>query len=180
MDIRCPRCGGTATPAGHEDARTIYRCEICNRVWMSYVGAPHAAAAGPRRTRVLVVDDSDQLVALLASWLEDEGYLVSTATSGASAMAAAATESPDIVLLDLILPPPDGFTVAEALQRRSQPPLIVVMTGVSDPLRLRRIEETRVFAVLPKPLTQEVVLDAVSRADRARLAQRGGAATYAR
>jgi CheY-like chemotaxis protein len=92
----------------------------------------------------------------------------------------AATESPDIVLLDLILPPPDGFTVAEALQRRSQPPLIVVMTGVADPLRLRRIEETRVFAVLPKPLTQEVVLDAVSRADRARLAQRGGAATYAR
>jgi CheY-like chemotaxis protein len=166
MDTFCPRCGTPATPAGHEDARAIYRCEICNRVWMTYLAA--STRAGGRTARVLVVDDSDQLVGLIAAWLEDEGYLVTTATSGVRALAAATTDTPDIVLLDLILPPPDGFTLCDALQRAPRPPQIIIMTGISDPARLRRLDGPAVCAVLQKPLTQEVVLDAVSRARRRR------------
>ena len=73
MDILCPRCSKPATPAGHEDARAFYRCEICNRVWMTYLTAGTSGRTGSRPTRVLVVDDSDQLVTLLGAWLEDEG-----------------------------------------------------------------------------------------------------------
>jgi len=119
-------------------------------------------------TRVLVVDDSDQLAGLVGAWLEDEGYQVSTATSGSRALAAATATRPDVVLLDLILPPPDGFTVCDVLQRRPSPPLVIVMTGLTDPLRLRRLDEMGVFAVLQKPLTQDAVLDVVSRARRQR------------
>src|SRR5262245_29420616 len=108
MDILCPRCGTPATPAGHEDARAIYRCELCNRVWMTHLVGT-ARSEGAARTRVLVVDDSDQLVELIGAWLEEEGYLVETATSGSRALAAAAAAPPDVVLLDLILPPPNGF-----------------------------------------------------------------------
>jgi DNA-binding response OmpR family regulator len=169
MDTLCPRCGTPATPAGHEDARAFYQCESCNRVWMTYLTAaaiPHVE--GSMLTRVLVVDDSDPLVDLLAAWLEDEGYLVETATSGSRAIAAAAAVPPDIVLLDLILPPPDGFTLCERLQRGAHPPVVIVMTGMTDALRLRRIDELGVFTVLHKPLQQEAVLDAVSRARRRR------------
>jgi CheY-like chemotaxis protein len=123
---------------------------------------------GSSPTRVLVVDDSDQLVELVGAWLEDEGYVVATATSGSRAVAAAAAAPPDVVLLDLILPPPDGFALCDLLQRRSRPPTIIVMTGLADPVRLRRIDDLGVFAVLRKPLTQEAVLDAVSRARRQR------------
>jgi CheY-like chemotaxis protein len=119
-------------------------------------------------TRVLVVDDSDQLVELVGAWLEDEGYLVETATSGSRAIAAASAVPPDVVLLDLILPPPDGFALCETLQRGPRPPAIIVMTGLTDPVRLRRIDGLGVFAVLRKPLEQEAVLDAVSRARRRR------------
>ena len=42
MDIHCARCGTTALPAGHEDARAFYQCEKCNRVWMVHLTAPIA------------------------------------------------------------------------------------------------------------------------------------------
>jgi len=169
MDILCPRCGTPATPAGHEDARAFYRCEFCNRVWMTHLSSAAAGRTeGAASTRVLVVDDSDQLVGLVAAWLEDEGYLVETATSGTRAIAAAEAVPPDVVLLDLILPPPDGFTLCDVLQRGLRPPTIIVMTGMTDPVRLRRIDGLGVFAVLRKPLLQEAVLDTVSRARRRR------------
>lgn len=171
MDILCPRCRTPATPAGHEDARAFYRCEICNRVWMTYLarGAPGRA----RAARVLVVDDSDQLVALVGAWLEDEGYLVTTATTGARAIAASAAEAPDIVLLDLILPPPDGFTLCRLLNAAPRAPVIIVMTALADPMRLRQLDGLGVFTVLQKPLTEDVVLDAVSRARHLRLTSSG-------
>src|SRR5436190_24265589 len=162
MDILCPRCGIPATPAGHEDGRAFYRCEICNRIWMTDL----AIGMSPRRGRgrVLVVDDSDQLVTLLSAWLEDEGYLVTTATTGAHAIAAAMAEGPEIVLLDLILPQPDGFRLCRLLRGIPRPPAIVVMTGVIDATRLRELDGFGVCKVLQKPLTQDAVLDAVSRA----------------
>ena len=168
MDILCPRCGTPATPAGHEDARAFYRCELCNRVWMTHLVGQVQRADGAAPTRVLVIDDSDQLAELVGAWLEDEGYAVATATSGSRAVAAAAAVPPDIVLLDLILPPPDGFALCDLLQRRPKPPAIIVMTGITEAARLRRLDDLGVFAVLHKPLSQEGVLDAVSRARRRR------------
>jgi DNA-binding response OmpR family regulator len=168
MDILCPRCGTSASPAGHEDARAFFRCETCSRVWMTQLTTGTAGRMAGSSTRVLVVDDSDQLVALVGAWLEDEGYLVATATTGSRAIAAAAAETPDIVLLDLILPPPDGFTLCRTLQHGSQPPVVIVMTGLLDQVRLRQVDGLGVFAVLQKPLSQEGLLDVVSRAQRQR------------
>jgi len=113
---------------------------------------------------VLVVDDSDQLLGLIGMWLEDEGYSVFTATSGAQALNSIAEDHPDILLLDLIIPAPDGFGVCQALRRHANPPEIILMTGMSDPTRLRRVEDFGIFALLRKPLTQETVLDVVARA----------------
>jgi len=124
--------------------------------------------------RVLVVDDSDQLVALIEMWLEDDGYDVVTATSGREAIESAAAYRPDIVLLDLVIPQPDGLVVCERLRHQPKPPVIVLMTGVTEPARLRRAEDCGVFLLLQKPLTQETVLDAMSRARRQRWAEGSG------
>lgn len=101
-------------------------------------------------------------------WLEDEGYDVITATSGSQALENAAIHHPDVVLLDLIIPAPDGFAVCQALRRHVRAPEIVLMTGLSDPARLRRAEDLGVFALLHKPLMQESVLDVVARASQRR------------
>jgi CheY-like chemotaxis protein len=168
MDIRCARCGTVAVPAGHEDARAFYQCEKCNRVWMIHLTAGTSGRSRVPPVRVLVVDDSDQLVALIEMWLEDENYDVVTATSGRQALEAAAAHRPDIVLLDLVIPPPDGLAVCARLLSQPNPPLVILMTGVTDPIRLMRDEEAGVFLLLHKPLTQETLLDAVSRARRQR------------
>jgi CheY-like chemotaxis protein len=170
MDIRCARCGVPAVPAGHEDARAFYQCEKCNRVWMVHLTAGTSGRSRVPPVRVLVVDDSDQLVALIEMWLEDEGYDVVTATSGRQALESAAAFRPDIVLLDLVIPQPDGLAVCERLRLQPNPPVVVLMTGVMDPVRLQRVDEYGVFLLLHKPLSQETVLDAVSRARRQRWA----------
>ncbi|HYT69670.1 MAG TPA: response regulator [Vicinamibacterales bacterium] len=168
MDIRCARCGTTAIPAGHEDARAFYQCEKCNRVWMVHLTSGTAGRTQTPQTRVLVVDDADALVSLLQMWLEDEGYGVATATSGRQALDTIANHDPDIVLLDLIIPPPDGFALCSVLRRRPHPPEIIVMTGLTDPVRMHDVEGAGIFTILRKPLTQDAVLDAVSRAQRHR------------
>jgi CheY-like chemotaxis protein len=164
MDIRCPRCGCEAVPAGHEDARAYYQCPKCNRVWATMLSAL-AGRAGPRSrrgsVRVLVVDDSKDLAGLVAMWLEDEGYAVVTATSGREALDAASVYYPDIVVLDLIMPPPDGFAVCEAI-RNQLPPQVILMTGLSETEHVQRALDLGVVALLRKPLTREAVLDAVT------------------
>ena len=170
MDIRCARCGTMAVPAGHEDARAFYQCEKCHRVWMMHLTAATMGRTTAPATRVLVVDDADSLVGLIEMWLEDEGYDVMTATSGRQALEAVRTVDLDIVLLDLVLPPPDGLTVSREIRRRPRPPEIILMTGVTDPLRLHEAAQAGIFTLLRKPLTQGMVLDAVSRARRHRWA----------
>jgi len=163
MEIRCPRCGNLAVPAGHEDARAFYQCEKCDRVWMTFLTSGLVETAKPT-TKVLVVDDSNELLGLIGAWLQDEGYILFTATSGVQAIDIAKSHDPDVVLLDVVIPPPDGFTVCESLQHREHPPEIILMTGTSDPARLRRVDELGGLVLLRKPLTSEKVLDSVRQA----------------
>jgi response regulator RpfG family c-di-GMP phosphodiesterase len=73
------------------------------------------ASAAPS-ARILVVDDYAANVKLLKRLLGGEGYEVVTASTGREALAAAATCRPDLVLLDILIPEPDGVTVCRALK----------------------------------------------------------------
>src|SRR5262249_3982731 len=120
--------------------------------------------------KVLVVDDSDELLGLIGAWLQDEGYILFTASSGAQALDIAQSHDPDVVLLDVVIPPPDGLTVCEALQHRKHPPEIILMTGTSDPKRRRRVDELGGLTLLRKPFSSEIVLPAVRDAAIRRMA----------
>lgn len=164
MEIRCPRCGNVAAPAGHEDARAFYQCEKCDRVWMTSLATAPGVRDGRPPMKVLVVDDSDDMLALIGAWLEDDGHIVTSATSGAQALDITQSHNPDIVLLDVVIPPPDGLAVCQSLQQREHPPEIILMTGMADPQRLRRVDELGGLVLLRKPFTSDVVRDAVRRA----------------
>jgi two-component system cell cycle response regulator len=66
--------------------------------------------------RILVVDDIDANVRLLEAKLSAEYYQVSTANDGPTALAMAANELPDVILLDVMMPGMDGFTVCKKLK----------------------------------------------------------------
>lgn len=80
-----------------------------------------AADLGASRTggTILVVDDYQANVELLKRWLAGDGYDVLTASSGEAALAAVVQYHPDLVLLDIMIPEPDGFTVCRRLKQDS-------------------------------------------------------------
>jgi two-component system, OmpR family, KDP operon response regulator KdpE len=84
------------------------------------------------RTRVLVVDDERPIRRLLHTSLTAEGYEVIEAENGAQALASAAREKPDIVLLDLGLPDQDGIEVLRQIREWSKVPVIVVTVRAGE------------------------------------------------
>ncbi len=82
-------------------------------------------------TRVLVVDDEPQLLRALSINLRARKYDVTTAATGAAALAAAAKHPPDIVVLDLGLPDMDGTEVVAGLRGWTDVP-ILVLSGRTD------------------------------------------------
>jgi len=75
---------------------------------------------------VLLVEDDPRVRKVMAMALQDEGFCVHQAADGAQGLERAEQESPDVVLLDLMLPDTDGFAVCRALRRRSDLPIIMV------------------------------------------------------
>jgi two-component system OmpR family response regulator len=85
----------------------------------------------PRSTNILIVDDDPRLCRALARYLRLEGYAVRTATSGREMRESLAAEKPDLVLLDLMLPDEDGFSLARELRSISNV-AIIILTGKAD------------------------------------------------
>ncbi|WP_280716046.1 response regulator transcription factor [Kitasatospora sp. MAP5-34] len=83
-------------------------------------GVAGTAAAG--EAFLLVVDDEPNIRELLSASLRFSGFRVVSAATGEEALAAVANERPDLVVLDVMLPDLDGFTVVERLREQTQWP----------------------------------------------------------
>lgn len=79
-----------------------------------------------RKRRILVVEDEETLQVALRFNLEREGYEVVVAGDGVEAIELAQRDTPDLVLLDLMLPRVDGFEVCRSLRRSSNVPIIML------------------------------------------------------
>lgn len=78
------------------------------------------------RKRILLVDDEVALVQSLRYNLEKHGYVVTAAGDGRSAVALAATEQPDLVILDIMLPVLDGIGACKEIRKVSNVPIIML------------------------------------------------------
>ena len=83
------------------------------------------------RKRILVIDDDEEMLALVQIALEEDGYLVSTANSGQTAISSYSTINPDLVLLDIRMPLLNGYEVLEKIREISNVP-VIMLTGVQD------------------------------------------------
>ena len=66
--------------------------------------------------RILVVDDEPSIVDAVATALRYEGYEVSEARTGRDGLAAAQSDHPDLIVLDVMLPDVDGFEIARRIR----------------------------------------------------------------
>jgi CheY-like chemotaxis protein len=151
-------------------------------VWTTHVSAlvDRGSTRSRLAPRVLIADDSPEMLGLLTAWVEDEGCMVIAVSSGREALDAAIAHKPDVAFIDLVLPPPDGFHVCEVLTRRLGL-AVVLMTGVAHPDR-RRLDEVGALKLLQKPFPREAIVEALTQAleHRRRESASGGTAFAAR
>jgi len=76
--------------------------------------------------KILVVDDEKPIVEILKYNLEKEGYRVATAFDGDEAINKAEAENPDLIILDIMLPKKDGFSVCREIRSRRDVPIIML------------------------------------------------------
>jgi len=76
--------------------------------------------------KILVVDDEKPIVEILQYNLEKEGYLVNTAFDGEEALRMVEEENPDLIVLDIMLPKKDGFTVCREIRASRNIPIIML------------------------------------------------------
>ncbi|MBR5478564.1 MAG: response regulator transcription factor [Clostridia bacterium] len=76
--------------------------------------------------KILIVEDEANIVVLISLYLNKEGFEICTASDGIEALEKFKTFSPDLVLLDLMLPKLDGWGVCREIRKESQTPIIML------------------------------------------------------
>jgi DNA-binding response OmpR family regulator len=89
---------------------------------------------------ILVVDDEPRYLRLLEVNLVPDGYAVRTASNGQEALEAVASERPDLLLLDVMMPIMDGFTACERIREFSTVPIIMLTAKGEERDRVRGLE----------------------------------------
>ena len=92
-----------------------------------------------RPLRILVVDDDPAMVGAITALVGTEGHQVITAYDGLTAVKRFREESPDIVLLDLAMPGPDGFTVAGQIRASGTVPILVVSGESAEAAKVKAL-----------------------------------------
>ena len=92
--------------------------------------------------RILVVDDVPENVRLLEAVLVSRGYDVVLATDGRTALDLADSANPDLVLLDVMMPPPDGYTVCRRLRAHEETAMlpVIMLTASTGPEKTKALE----------------------------------------
>lgn len=114
-----------------------------------------------RKKRVLLLDDDPSMQRLVAKILKSEGFRVDVFLTGREAIAAAARDHYDVLLLDLMMPHEGGMTVIRHL-RETNPELLtraILFTGTSEAVIESMAGDVRV--VLQKPFAPEQLIQVV-------------------
>jgi DNA-binding response OmpR family regulator len=124
-----------------------------------------AAAEATGGRKVLVIDDSLMLLSFVKEILSDANYRVVTAATAEEGLASAASDVPDLVLLDYVLPDMKGD---EVCRRLSQNPTtakvrIVHMSGFGADLKPDQLNNANVIGSLNKPFTSDLLLKTVEK-----------------
>jgi DNA-binding response OmpR family regulator len=93
-----------------------------------------------KKTKILVADDELKLLRLVTRNLELEGYATLAATDGQEALQLIETHDPDLLLLDVMMPKLDGFSVTQRVREFSSVPIIIMTARGDDQDKIRGLD----------------------------------------
>jgi CheY-like chemotaxis protein len=115
--------------------------------------------------KILLVDDEEQLISIMANVLKDEGFDVKTMLSAEEALSAYTSFSPDLVISDVKMERMDGFAMFERVKslpsNRSVP--FIFLTGLDDRLGQQRAKSLGATAYVSKPFDVDDFVGIVKR-----------------
>lgn len=142
MLVRCPQCRTEfrLVDFGSEEKVVRYLCPGCNDIVpidLEMDEVASSSSSGSYRTldrtpRVLVADDTPEILESSRRLLEDAGYAVTLASDGVEALRAIRETHPDLVVLDLLMPRMTGFDVLREIRKddRIKTTKILAVSGV--------------------------------------------------
>jgi DNA-binding response OmpR family regulator len=127
--------------------------------------SPPGGDSEVRTPTVLCVDDDPNISEAIGRRLLRLGIRVLRAYHGMQGCWLAATEKPDVIVLDVAMPKGDGIEILQCLKRNEQTASIpvVVLTGKTDPDLCRRMQKLGAVRYLSKPLPFDELLEEITR-----------------
>jgi two-component system nitrogen regulation response regulator NtrX len=117
-------------------------------------------------TRVLIIDDETNIRRMVGALLKSEGFEVADAPNGNAGLLALPEVKPDLILLDLMMPPgPDGLATLEQIRTTDADIPVIMMSGKAQLADAVRAVQMGAFQFLEKPLAPESLLVAVRSAE---------------
>jgi twitching motility two-component system response regulator PilG len=116
--------------------------------------------------KILIIEDEYDTAKVLARRMEDQGFDVVIAYDSESGKHLVSKEYPDLIILDLMLPPDGGEAVLGYIrgEEASKNTPVVVLTGISDDECKREIEKMGISAYLTKPYDPDELMAVVKKA----------------
>jgi DNA-binding response OmpR family regulator len=116
--------------------------------------------------KILVIEDDYQLLMSLQIRLRASGYQVFTAKGGGAGFAIAQKELPDLVILDILMPEPDGFETLERLKtdEKTKEIPVIMLTALVQQEHIRKASEAGAIDYIVKPFSSETLLEKVKSA----------------
>ena len=111
---------------------------------------------------VLIVDDDEQIRYLLGSILTEEGHVVREAAEGNAALRIYEEQTPDLIIIDLVMPEKEGIETIIEIRRRNTTVKIIAMSGLPYNLKVAKI--IGADHTLEKPFSEESVAALVKTA----------------
>jgi len=116
--------------------------------------------------RILVVDDEPDVVMIIKTALQAEGYDVASAMNGPDALEEAAETRPDLIILDVMMPGMTGFEVLKVLKSEARTATIpvIMLTGVSDRKKIQEALSSGIEYYVVKPFDFDDLLSKIKQA----------------
>ena len=118
---------------------------------------------GNRDYKILVVDDSTTNVVLLEAILDEKGYQIETALNAKEAYAIIEKDSPDLILLDLLMPKISGFDFLQEIRKseKTKNTPVIVVSALTDEENIDKIMKMGAIDFVKKPIDLQYLVERV-------------------